>query len=122
VCLAVLSCNATPPPCSGTIPSQWGQLAELEVLRMRHNVLTGSLPAGAMAAAHTHTRMHKSVLKSQTFLKSSTDLSHDWRKAASKRSELSQFFTPLPSPPHSNTELVHWLALYEATRLAPAAG
>ncbi|KAI3427380.1 hypothetical protein D9Q98_010296 [Chlorella vulgaris] len=30
---------------SGTIPSQWGQLAELEVLRMRHNVLTGSLPA-----------------------------------------------------------------------------
>lgn len=88
---AVLCCPVMPPPppCSGTIPSQWGQLAELEVLRMRHNVLTGSLPAGAMAAAHTHTRMHKSILKSPTILKSSTDLSHDWLKAASKRSELS---------------------------------
>lgn len=37
--------------CSGSIPEQWGQLDGLQVLRLRHNQLTGSLPPGGRAKA-----------------------------------------------------------------------
>ena len=34
------------PVRSGTIPDQWGGLEGWEVVRLRHNKLSGTLPAG----------------------------------------------------------------------------
>ena len=45
----LLECRPFPAPlncCSGTIPDQWGGLEGWEVVRLRHNKLSGTLPAG----------------------------------------------------------------------------
>lgn len=43
-----LSCGTRSCACSGSIPEQWAQLEGLQVLRLRHNRLTGTLPPGGL--------------------------------------------------------------------------